>query len=50
MSNHYHLLLETPMGNLSQIIRHINGAYTTYYNTKEVSKNNMNIYLDIYLI
>jgi putative transposase len=34
MSNHYHLLLETPMGNLSQIIRHINGAYTTYYNTK----------------
>src|SRR4030065_2173313 len=34
MSNHYHLLLETPMGNLSQIMRHINGAYTTYYNTK----------------
>ncbi len=34
MSNHYHLLLETPIGNLSQIMRHINGAYTTYYNTK----------------
>ena len=34
MNNHYHLLLETPMGNLSQIMRHINGAYTTYYNTK----------------
>lgn len=34
MSNHYHLLLETPMGNLSQIMRHINGAYTTYFNTK----------------
>ncbi len=34
MSNHYHLLLETHRGNLSQIIRHINGAYTTYYNTK----------------
>ena len=27
MSNHYHLLLETPDGNLSQIMRHINGAY-----------------------
>jgi REP element-mobilizing transposase RayT len=34
MTNHYHLLLETPMGNLSQIMRHINGAYTTYFNTK----------------
>ena len=34
MNNHYHLLLETPMGNLSQIMRHINGAYTAYYNAK----------------
>jgi REP element-mobilizing transposase RayT len=34
MSNHYHLLLETPSGNLSQVMRHINGAYTTYFNTK----------------
>jgi REP element-mobilizing transposase RayT len=30
MRNHDHLLLETPAGNLSQIMRHINGAYTTY--------------------
>jgi hypothetical protein len=34
MSNHYHLFLETPEGNLSQIMRHINGAYTTYFNVK----------------
>jgi putative transposase len=34
MSNHYHLLLETPAGNLPQIMRHINGAYTTYFNVK----------------
>lgn len=34
MSNHYHLLLETPASNLSQIMRHINGAYTTYFNIK----------------
>ena len=34
LSNHYHLLLETPSGNLSQIIQHINGAYTNYFNTK----------------
>ena len=34
MGNHYHLLLETPSANLSQIMRHINGAYTTYFNIK----------------
>ena len=34
LSNHYHLLLETPEGNLSQIMRHVNGAYTTYFNVK----------------
>ena len=34
MTNHYHLLLETPRGNLSQIMRHLNGAYTTYFNVK----------------
>jgi REP element-mobilizing transposase RayT len=34
LSNHYHLLLETPDGNLSQIMRHVNGAYTTYFNIK----------------
>ncbi|MDJ0804425.1 MAG: transposase [Desulfobacterales bacterium] len=34
MVNHYHLLLETPLGNLPQIMRHINGAYTTYFNIK----------------
>ena len=34
MGNHYHLLLETPRGNLSQVIHHIDGAYTTYFNVK----------------
>ena len=34
MENHYHLLLETPRGNLSQILHHINGAYTTYFNIR----------------
>ena len=34
MTNHYHLLLETPEANLSQIMQHINGAYTSYFNTK----------------
>jgi len=26
--------METPYGNLSQIMQHINGAYTTYFNVK----------------
>jgi putative transposase len=34
MDNHYHLLLETPLGNLSRILHHVNGAYTAYFNTK----------------
>lgn len=34
MNNHYHLLLETPTGNLSQVMQHINGAYTNYFNAK----------------
>jgi REP element-mobilizing transposase RayT len=34
MNNHYHILLETPTGNLSQIMRHLNGSYTTYFNVK----------------
>lgn len=32
MDNHYHLLLSTPDGNLSRIMRHINGNYTQKYN------------------
>lgn len=34
MNNHYHLLIETPEGNLSSIIHHINTSYTTYFNKK----------------
>lgn len=32
MSNHYHLLVETPKANLSRIMRHINGVYTQRHN------------------
>jgi len=34
MDNHYHILLQTPAGNLSQIMHHINGAYTNFFNVK----------------
>lgn len=32
MSNHYHLLVHTPDGNLSRCMRHINGVYTQRFN------------------
>ena len=32
MSNHYHLLVHTPDGNISRCMRHINGVYTQRFN------------------
>ena len=32
MANHYHLLLQTPEGNLSRCMRHLNGVYTQHFN------------------
>ncbi|MFC2099771.1 transposase [Candidatus Bipolaricaulota bacterium] len=34
MSNHYHLLVETPRANLSRGMRHLNGIYTQSFNRK----------------
>ncbi len=34
MTNHYHLLVETPDGNLSIAMRHINGVYTQRSNAR----------------
>jgi len=34
MTNHYHLIVETPKKNLSRIMHFINGSYTTYLNIK----------------
>lgn len=36
MANHYHLLVQTPFGNLSRAMRHINGVYTQRNNRKGV--------------
>ena len=41
MDNHYHLLIETPSANLPQIMRHINGAYTTYFNVKRARSGHL---------
>ena len=32
MTNHYHLLIHTPQGNLSRFMRHVNGVYTQRFN------------------
>lgn len=34
MSNHYHLLVETPRGNLAAFMQQLNTSYTTYYNVR----------------
>lgn len=34
MTNHYHLIIETPEANLSKAMHYINGSYTTYINIK----------------
>jgi putative transposase len=34
MPNHYHLILETPLGNLSKIMHFLNTTYTIYFNKK----------------
>ena len=34
MGNHYHLLVETPLANLSLAMRQINGVYTRYFNLR----------------
>jgi len=34
MSNHYHMILETPKGNISKVMHFINGSYTNYINRK----------------
>lgn len=37
MGNHYHLLIETPEGNLAKIMRDINGTYSQMFNKKHKS-------------
>ena len=34
MGNHYHLFLRTPKGNLSRVMRHVNGLYTQRFNRR----------------
>ena len=33
MDNHFHLILNTPLGNLSRFGQRFNTAYTVYYNS-----------------
>ncbi len=36
MSNHYHLLVHTPDGNISRCMRHLNGVYTQRFNRRHI--------------
>jgi REP element-mobilizing transposase RayT len=35
LSNHYHLLIQTPQGNLSRVMRHVDGLYTQHFNRRQ---------------
>ena len=34
MGNHFHFLVDTPMGNLGEFMRHFNISYTSYFNRR----------------
>ncbi len=34
MRNHYHLLIETPKGNITKVMHYVNATYTGYFNKK----------------
>ena len=36
MRNHYHLMIETPEGNLSRGMRQLNGVYTQVFNQRHI--------------
>ncbi len=35
MNNHFHLVLKTPRGNLSEFMRHFNISYTSFFNRRQ---------------
>ena len=41
MTNHYHLLIETPLPNLSQAIKWVNVCYAGYFNRKRNRKGHL---------
>ena len=38
MSNHYHIVVHTPEGNLSRFMRHVNGIYTQSDTTENIKE------------
>jgi REP element-mobilizing transposase RayT len=41
MPNHYHLLVNTPEGNISRCMRHINGVYTQRFNRQHKTEGQL---------
>ena len=41
MTNHYHLLVETPEANLSRAIKWVNVSYTVYFNRKRQRRGHL---------
>lgn len=41
MGNHYHLILETPLANISKIMQELQGSYAIYFNIKYKSAGHL---------
>ncbi|MBW2630982.1 MAG: transposase, partial [Deltaproteobacteria bacterium] len=41
MTNHFHLLVETPNANLSKVVQWVNVSYATYFNRKTGRKGHL---------
>jgi len=41
LKDHFHLLAETPLGNLSEFMRHLNISYTSYFNRKHKRRGHL---------
>ena len=41
MENHFHLLVQTPLGNLGEFMRHFNITYTSHYNRRHNRVGNL---------
>lgn len=41
MKNHYHIVIETLLGNISQVMHWINGTYTNWYNNRHQRKGHL---------
>ena len=50
MSNHYHLIIETPLGNLSRAIQRLNGDYALYFSRRHNKRGQACCWLNCWIM